>query len=149
MRTAFAAAVAALLLASPLAGQDAQVRAEVSAVADSGATRVEVRLTTAPGVGAVASFQGIVQLPAGTPPVAAGEFPAGIVGAWNEVEPGRVRFAGVATQGLTQPLVLVLRVPGALAGETVRVALEEAVGADGFRKLNVGRPAPSHPMEDE
>ena len=52
-------------------------------------------------------------------------------------------------QQLTQPLVLVLRVPGTLAGETVRVALEEAVGADGFRKLDVGRPAPSHPMEDE
>lgn len=139
----------ALALATPAAAQEAQVTPRVTATVAAGETRLEVRLVSAPGVGAIASVQGEVQLPAGSRPVAAAEFAAGVVGAWNEAEPGRIRFAGVAAQGLGEAPVFVLRLPGAVAAERVRVVLEEAVGADGFRKLVVGRPAPAQPLEDE
>lgn len=146
MRALLAAAV---LLAAPALAQAPQVTATVATVAADGGTRLEVRLTTAPGVGAVGSFQGEIRLPAGSAAAAAGEFSPGVVGVWHEVEPGRVRFAGVSAQGLGGAPVLVLRLPGVVAAEGVRVVLEEAVGIDGYRKLVVGRPAPAQPLEDE
>jgi len=140
LRRAAAALLAAGVLAAPAAGQaraEPAVRPAVSVTAESGGVRVEVRLERAAGAPAIGAFQGNLRFDAAALTVASGQFAPGVVGAWNQVEPGRVRFAGASTQGIVGGAVLVLRVTPkrALSAADFRATLEEAFGTDGRMRL--------------
>lgn len=95
----------------------------------------------------VASYQGELRYDATRLHLSAAAFPAGAAGVWNEVEPGRLRFAGAAPGGVGDAAVLTLRFarsgPVEAAGFTV--AMEEVVAQAAFTPLTsrvVARPHP-------
>jgi hypothetical protein len=125
---------------APAAAQGAaapQVRAAATVTADEAGPRVELRLARAPSAPAVGSFAGELRFDPGTLALAGGEVPAGLLVLWNEVEPGRVRFAGASTEGFGDGPVLVLRFRGrgGVPADAFGVRLEEAFGVNARVRL--------------
>lgn len=87
--------------------------------------------------GPVASYQGEFRFDPDALSVIEGRFPEGLLGAWNEVEPGLVRFAGVSLEGLGEGAALTLTVEThrSLAAGDFQINVEEVVMAEGFTDL--------------
>lgn len=134
-------ALAPALAVKPLAAQAAaaapRVRAEVTVAAEAGGARAEVRLARAPSAPLVGSFSGEARFDPARFTLAGAEVPAGLTVTWNQLEPGRVRFAGVSPQGLGDGVVLVLRLSGSArpTPDTVAARLDEAFGTDARDRL--------------
>jgi len=132
-------AVAAVpALADGAASQTPRVRSAVAVSAEAGGgSRVEVRLERDAAAPQVGSFQGELRFDPAALTLAGAELPAGLVGAWNQVEPGRVRFAGVSPNGLGGGAVLVLRFTSRapVAPDQLQVRLEEVFAVDGRSRL--------------
>lgn len=97
--------------------------------------------------GPVASYQGEFRFDPDALSVVEGRFPEGLLGAWNEVEPGLIRFAGISLEGLGDGVALTLTVDThrALAARDFQINIEEVVRAEGFTDLTdqvVRRDAP-------
>jgi hypothetical protein len=63
--------------------------------------------------------------------------PDGLMGAWNQVETGHIRFAGISLEALSGRRLLELAVVSGrpLRSEDFRVTLDEIVSAEEFRDL--------------
>jgi hypothetical protein len=85
----------------------------------------------------LASYQGELSYDASALKLEGAELPQGIVGAWNEVKPGQVRFAGAAMTGVSAGPVLTLRFTskGAVQANAFKLRMEEVVGAANFENL--------------
>lgn len=99
--------------------------------------RVELRLRRVEVASEVASYQGELVFDREQMTLRGAEVPTGIMGAWNEVEPGRIRFAGARIDGVGNGAVLVLRVTpkGALEPEAFQVRLTELTEVGSFTDL--------------
>lgn len=78
----------------------------------------------------VQSYQGWIRFDPELMEVLDGSSPEGILGAWNEVTPGAVRFAGVSLEGVGDGQVLELRVKARrpiVAGD-LALSLDEVTG---------------------
>lgn len=102
-----------------------------------GNATVAVHLKRVQVTTAVASYQGELSYDANLLKLAGAELPQGIVGAWNEVMPGQVRFAGAAMNGVGEGPILTLRFTsaGAIKAEAFKIRLEEVVGATDFANV--------------
>jgi hypothetical protein len=96
----------------------------------------------------IASYQGELRYDVSRLQLQGGSFPAGVVGAWNEVEPGRVRFAAAAPEGLGGTLALTLRAlpRGEVAESTFQVRMDELTGAASFEDLTPRFVEREHPF---
>ena len=96
----------------------------------------------------LASYQGELRYDVSRLTVQGGGFPAGVVGAWNEVEPGRIRFAAAAPEGLGGTLALTLRATprGEIGESAFQVRLDELGGAAGFENLTARAVQREHPL---
>jgi hypothetical protein len=112
------------------------------------ATEVQLHLRRQGVATPIASYQGEMRYDVSALTVQGGSFPAGVVGAWNEVEPGHIRFAAVATEGLPGTLALTLRATprGEIGESAFRVRMEELVGAASFENLTPQFVAREHPL---
>lgn len=99
--------------------------------------RVRVHLVEVAQEERVASWQGVLRYDPEVLEVLDGTFGDGLVGAWHVVEPGVLRFAGIAIEGLRGGAALDLTVRAARvpAARDLLVVVEEVVGAEGFVKL--------------
>lgn len=97
---------------------------------------------------AIASYQGELRYDVSRLQVQGGSYPAGVVGAWNEVEPGRIRFAAAAADGLAGSLALTLRATprGEIGADAFQVQMEELVGAASFENLTPRFVRREHPL---
>lgn len=80
----------------------------------------------------IASYQGIFRYDPDVIEIQSGSFPEGVLGAWNQLESGTLRFAGAVVEGIgTRPIIelrgRLKRIPG--QGDFL-VELEEIVAAD-------------------
>jgi len=111
--------------------------------------RREVRLYLWPqGVDdRVAAFQGEIRMAQGLQALDV-SFPEGVLGAWNVVEPGRLRFAGVALEGVGSGAALLLRLgPGpALSSEVFQVTVERVAAAGTLADLTSRVVRREHPV---
>lgn len=96
----------------------------------------------------IASYQGEMRYDVSRLTVQGGSFPSGVMGAWNEVEPGRIRFAAAAPEGLQGSLALTLRTtPRGEVGESAfQVRMDELVGAASFEDLKPRFVERAHPL---
>ena len=118
----------------PLAGLAPGIHPVVVVTGRSGdTTTLELRLHQVGVKAIVASYQGQLGFDGGAVRVAGARVPDGIAGAWNEVQPGRVRFAGAALDGIGERPMLVLRAVSAAPVEaaTFTLEMEEVVSAGG------------------
>lgn len=123
-----------------------------SQTGDSAVVELHLRRVQIPDE--VASYQGELRYDAARLKLSAAAFPAGAAGVWNEVEPGRLRFAGAAPEGVRDGAVLALRFArsGAVEAAGFSVAMEEVVARNAFAPLTsrvVARPHPyvlAHPI---
>ena len=80
----------------------------------------------------VASYQGVFRYEPEVLEIQGGSFPEGVLGAWNQIEPGTIRFAGAVIEGIGTRPVLELR--GRLkqipSQDDFFVELEEIVAAE-------------------
>lgn len=86
----------------------------------------------------IASFQGELTYAADRLTLAGAELSPGVMGAWNESAPGKVRFAGAAMDGVGDGPVLRLRftATGSVTGDAFGVAVEELVSSTDFQDLS-------------
>ncbi|HEY0035952.1 MAG TPA: hypothetical protein VGB66_04645 [Longimicrobium sp.] len=100
-------------------------------------TYAEVRLRRVQTSASIASFQAELSYDTTQLKVLGGDFAAGIDGAWHEVAPGRVRFAGAAAAGLADVPLATLRFASRQSATKRAFDLEfqELVGADDFSDL--------------
>lgn len=114
---------------------------------DADSATVELRLERVQVTAKVASFQG--ELVYGTEALTLGRAAVaqGITGASNETQPGTVRFAGVAMDGLEDGPVLTLRFATRRApkAEDFRLSVEELVATEEFRNVTSLVPRATHP----
>ncbi|HEX6040993.1 hypothetical protein, partial [Longimicrobium sp.] len=76
----------------------------------------------------VQSFQGEVRFRASRYRVVSATAPNGTSASWHAVDPGRIRFAGVATEGITgQALVLRFEAGDSFEADDFELAVEEAI----------------------
>lgn len=96
----------------------------------------------------IASFQGELRYDVSKLTVQGGSFPSGVMGAWNEVEPGRIRFAAASIDGMAGTLALTLRATprGEIGESTFRVTMEELVGTATFEDLTPRFVERAHPL---
>jgi len=116
---------------------------------DEQGTRVELHFRRVQVTEAVASWQGELRYAAGRMSLAGAELPAGVTGAWNEVEPGRIRFAGIALAGAGDGAVLTFRFKptGEITADAFTLAMEEVVATEGFANLTARVvKQPAHPL---
>lgn len=88
--------------------------------------------------GAIASYQGEVHFDDAALEVVAVTFPPEVMGAWNVIEPGRLRFAGLVANGLSTPLAMKLELVARRpleASDFRRIVVEEITAATTFRNL--------------
>ena len=80
----------------------------------------------------VASYQGVFGYDPAAIEIQGGSFPEGVLGAWNQVETGRIRFAGAVIEGIGTRPVLELRgrLKRLLTQDDFFVELEEIVAAE-------------------
>lgn len=105
--------------------------------APSQITRVRLHLVEVAQEQTVASWQGELRYDAEGMEILDAAFADGLVGAWHLVEPGRLRFAGIALEGLkgTAALELTVRAGRVPRRGDFTVKLEEVVGREGFAVL--------------
>lgn len=98
---------------------------------------VQLHLRRAGVETAIASYQGELLYDVSRLTVQGASFPSGVAGAWNEVEPGHIRFAAAGMDGLGGSLALTLRaVPrGEIAASSFRVIMTELIGAASYENL--------------
>ncbi|HLM66639.1 MAG TPA: hypothetical protein VK358_03885, partial [Longimicrobium sp.] len=79
----------------------------------------------------VSSFQGELTFDPGQVSVGGATLPNGVVGAWNQPQPGRVRVAGAAVDGMDDGPVLTLRVaaPATVDASAFQFTVEEVTTA--------------------
>ena len=122
----------------PLAGLKAGLH-PVLVVTEAGpvTTYADVRLHRVQTGAPIASFQAELAYDTTQLTVLASDFAAGVDGAWHEVSPGRVRFAGAAAAGLGDVPLATLRFASKQAGarRTFGLEFQELVGADDFSDL--------------
>ncbi|HYR08445.1 MAG TPA: hypothetical protein VEQ60_11770 [Longimicrobium sp.] len=96
----------------------------------------------------IASYQGELRYDVSRLTVQGGSFPAGVVGAWNEVEPGRIRFAAASLEGLAGTLALTLRATprGEIGESAFQVRMDELVGTTAFENLTPRFVHREHPL---
>lgn len=96
----------------------------------------------------LASYQGELRYDVARLAVTGGSFPAGVAGAWNEVEPGRIRFAAASLDGLPGTLALTLQATprGEIGEASFEVRMEELVGAAAFEDLTPRFVQRAHPL---
>ncbi|HYW12537.1 MAG TPA: hypothetical protein VE871_11300 [Longimicrobium sp.] len=96
----------------------------------------------------LASYQGELRYDVERLSVTGGSFPAGVAGAWNEVEPGRIRFAAASLDGLPGTLALTLQATprGEIGEAAFEVRMEELVGAAAFENLTPRFVQRAHPL---
>lgn len=97
----------------------------------AGQARVELVLRRVEMPEQIASYQGEITYDRAAMRLVRAEVPAGLTGMFNEVEPGRIRFAGVKVEGVGDGPVLVLHVAPSrpLAAEQFRVSVTEVSSA--------------------
>lgn len=95
---------------------------------------VELHLRRVNVTDQVAGVQGEIRFDAARLELLGGEFQASSSGMWNPVSAGRVRFAGVATQGFADTPVLTLRFRGSVrdAAQSLGVQVEEITALEGL-----------------
>lgn len=103
----------------------------------SDAVTVELHLKRIDFEGRIASVQGELRYDAEILKLAGAEIPKGVTGAWNEVEKGTLRFAGVSLEGFDDDAVLSItfETRDAVRAEAFDVAIEEIIGGEGFEDL--------------
>ncbi|HEX8245888.1 MAG TPA: hypothetical protein VF541_20410 [Longimicrobium sp.] len=74
-----------------------------------GTAQADLSLRQVPGGLSLGSYQGEVVFNPAVLTLQSAEFPEGVIGAANEVAPGRIRFAGSALDGTDGALVLRMR----------------------------------------
>lgn len=116
--------------------------------ASSPETRVEVHLRRVKVDEEVASYQGELGYDAAAMTLSGAEFAAGMTGMWNEVSPGRLRFAAVVLEGVGQAPVLVLRFAPReeLRAESFTLAMEEVVARETYTNLTARVVGRQHPL---
>lgn len=104
---------------------------------DAKEARVELYLHRVEVAEQVASYQGELRYDTGRMKLSAAELPGGVAGAWNEVEPGRVRFAAAALEGVGDAPVLTLRFAptGRIERSGFTLDVEEIVATEAFAPL--------------
>ncbi|HEY0019367.1 MAG TPA: hypothetical protein VGC13_23905 [Longimicrobium sp.] len=157
-RWAAAAAVLALLggcdntlqtqTETPILAPGVHAVVVVPPAAPGSPTEVQLHLRREGVVTPIASYQGELRYDASLLTVQGGAFPAGVMGAWNEVEPGRVRFAAAAPDGLGGSLALTLRATprGEIGESAFQVRMQELVGAAAFEDLTPRFVDRAHPL---
>lgn len=100
------------------------------------AATVELHLKRVDVTDEVASFQGELTYDAARMTVTGTEIPAGITGAFNETEPGVLRFAGVSLDGIERGAVLRLQLRAAapVTADAFELRMQEIV-AETFQDL--------------
>lgn len=100
--------------------------------------RVELQLRRVQVDAKVSSYQGELQYDTRVMKLEGAELPTGIMGAWNETAPGKVRFAGATLEGMGDGAVLTLRftTTGAIRAEGFKVRMEEIVASSDFQNLS-------------
>lgn len=99
-------------------------------------TYAEVRLRRVQTSASIASFQAQLAYDTTQLTVLGADFPAGVDGAWHEVSPGQVRFAGAAAGGLEDVALATLRFASKKpATRTFSLDFQELVGANDFSDL--------------
>jgi hypothetical protein len=100
-------------------------------------TYAEVRLRRVGTTASIASFQAELAYDTTQLAVLGSDFAAGVDGAWFEVSPGHVRFAGAAAAGLDDVPLATLRFASKQAASQRAFSLDfqELVGADDFNDL--------------
>ncbi|HEX5871486.1 MAG TPA: hypothetical protein VFY65_13765 [Longimicrobium sp.] len=133
--------------ADPLAGMGPGIHPVLVVAPADGGAQVELHLRRVQVEAQVASYQGELRYDAGAMHLSGAQLPAGVVGAWNEVQPGHVRFAGVAPSGVGEGAVLTLRFAAAAqpARESFGLVMEEVVAPD-FADLTGRVSRPLHPL---
>jgi hypothetical protein len=133
--------------ADPLAGMGPGIHPVLVVAPAEGGAQVDLHLRRVQVEVSVASYQGELRYDAGAMRLSSAQLPAGVVGAWNEVQPGRVRFAGVAPSGVGDGAVLTLRFAAASqpARESFGLVMEELIAPD-FAELTDRVSSPLHPV---
>lgn len=110
--------------------------------------RMELYLSRVDVPALIGSYQGEIGYDTGALTLARAELPRGITGAWNEVAPGRVRFAGITLQGLADGPVLVLNFEarGPVAAEGFTLRMKEVAAAGDYSNLAPRLVARAHPI---
>lgn len=100
-------------------------------------TYAEVRFHRVQTTASIASFQAELSYDTTKLSVLGSDFASGVDGAWHEVSPGRVRFAGAAASGLADVPLATLRFASkqASAKRAFTLEFQELVGADDFSDL--------------
>ncbi|HEX2079834.1 MAG TPA: cohesin domain-containing protein [Longimicrobium sp.] len=131
----------------PLGGLEPGIHPVLVVAAAEGGAQVELHLRRVQVQGRVASYQGELRYDASVLRLRGAQLPAGVAGAWNEVEPGRVRFAGAAPGGVPDGAVLTLRFAASAppVRESFAVAMEEVVAHD-FADLTASVSRAEHPV---
>ena len=96
----------------------------------------------------VASVQGELRFDPTRVRVTAGQVPRGMTGAWNQAGPGRIRFAGIAPEGIGPGpvLALTLAVRQPVAAETFELTIQELFSASFADLTPLLRQAGSRPI---
>lgn len=121
----------------------------VLVVADNGpiTTYVDVRIKREKNTSQIASFQAELSYDTTQLGLVGGDFAPSVAGAWHEVSPGRVRFAGAAEEGMGDVPLVTLRFANKqiVENRAFGLSFQELVEANDFRDLTtelVARPTP-------
>lgn len=100
-------------------------------------TPVQVHFRRVRTAARIGSFQGEIVYRSELGGIARAELPEGITGSWNEVAPGRVRFAGAAVGPVADGAVLTvyLQGGGAVRDADFTLKIEEITAPDQFSNL--------------
>lgn len=102
-----------------------------------GEATVELHLKRVEVTERIASFQGELRYDAGKLALRESGVPQGITGASNEVEKGRLRFAGISVEGIEAGAVLRLTfsTTESVRAEHFELKMEELIANQGFQDL--------------
>ncbi|HYW05400.1 MAG TPA: hypothetical protein VE913_00510 [Longimicrobium sp.] len=122
----------------------------VLVVADNGpiTTYVDVRIKREKNTSEIASFQAELSYDTTQLGLVGGDFAPSVAGAWHEVSPGRVRFAGAAEQGMGDVPLVTLRFANKqiVENRTFGLGFQELVEANDFRDLTTELVARASPL---
>lgn len=104
---------------------------------NAGTTDVQLHLRRVQVDATISSFQGELSYDTNAMTLKGAELPQAVMGAWNEIAPGKVRFAGAALEGVADAPVLTLHFEAkqAVQGNAFGVKMEEIVAATDFHSL--------------
>lgn len=122
----------------PLLGAEPGIHPVLVVAAEGGGeATLELHLKRVEVASKVASYQGELEYSTGSLTLLGASVPGGITGSWNEVEKGRVRFAGVSLAGIGESAVLTLRfaAQGEVDADAFRLRMEEITATEDFLDL--------------